>query len=336
MNNTQKITIRAEINKWVSKNFPLHRTHITHFSPEQINHDLWSVSLSVKDKPSIILGDLKIDDRLLIIPSFDVMELTQAIERLLRDSAQDPHAVPQKIEGKYHHFYYGDGIEALSAWEDQSIDFLLTDPPYGISSPYTCEKQVPRRLRKNGSDFIMPKGSFGEWDFHINPEQWTDAILPKVCGWAVIFCSHAQIGEYMSILKNYKFNSIGTFVWKKTNPVPFNHKFKPINSWESIVLGKRPGTKFNGHAVHNVFECKSPSPQERIHPTQKPLPLLNRFIELFSDEGDIVYDPFGGSASTLISCMRMKRICFSYEKDSTMYTSAYKRIQTELNRALKR
>ncbi len=122
VNNTRKITIRAEINKWVSKNFPLHRTHITHFSPEQINHDLWSVSLSVKDKPSIILGDLKIDGRL-----------------------------------------------------------LLTDPPYGISSPYTCEKQVPRRLRKDGSDFIMPKGSFGEWDFPMKK---------------ILQCIHRHIREY--------------------------------------------------------------------------------------------------------------------------------------------
>ena len=154
----------------------------------------------------------------------------------------------------------------------------------------------------------MPRGHFGAWDDEsVQPEVWTGAVLPKVGGWAVIFCAQAQIGEYTELLKTHRFNSVGTLVWQKTNPVPFNHKYKPINAWEALVVGKRPGTPFNGRVVHNVFVCKSPSPHDRIHPTQKPLPLLKQFIELFSSEGGLVFDPFAGSASTLIAARRLER-----------------------------
>ena len=218
----------------------------------------------------------------------------------------------------------------MSELSDRSVDLLLTDPPYGISNPYTCEGQVPRRLRKNGADFIMPKGDFGQWDREFSPAQWTDQIFPKVGGWAVVFCAQAQIGEYSEIMQAHKFNSVGTLVWHKTNPVPFNHKYKPINAWEALVIGKRPGTKFNGSSVHNVFKCKSPSPQARIHPTQKPLELISEFIRLFSDPGDFVCDPFAGSGTTVIAAGKLNRHILAFENDLTHYIAATERVQEAL------
>ena len=75
---------------------------------------------------------------------------------------------------KEYGLFLGDGIAGSKTLKDMSIDLLLTDPPYGISNPYTCEKQVPRRRRKDGTDFIMPKGEFGSWDHGFNPETWTN------------------------------------------------------------------------------------------------------------------------------------------------------------------
>jgi site-specific DNA-methyltransferase (adenine-specific) len=236
------------------------------------------------------------------------------------------------IVGDGYEFRLGDGVEGSKLLKNQSIDLLLTDPPYGISNPYVCETQISRRLRNDGSDFIMPKGSFGDWDNHVNPKAWTDAVLPKVGGWAVIFCAQAQIGEYCDILKQHKFVAVGPMVWQKTNPVPFNHKYKPVNAWEAIVIGKRPGTKFNGHVVHNVFTCKSPSPQERIHPTQKPLPLLKEFVELFSGQGELVLDPFAGSATTVIAALEANRLVIAYEKDGEIYQQASNRIANRVTR----
>ena len=204
----------------------------------------------------------------------------------------------------------------------------MTDPPYEISKPYTCESQVPRRRRKDGKDFIMPKGHFGNWDYDFDIHKWTDVVLPKVKGWAVMFCSQAQIGDYIKILKTHKFVAVGTLVWHKTNPVPFNHRFKPLNAWEAAVVGKRPSTKFNGKSVHNVFTYKSPSPHHRIHPTQKPLPLFEELIKLFSDKGDTILDPFTGSATTMIAATNLSRNCIAFENNEEYYKLAKQRVSS--------
>lgn len=243
-----------------------------------------------------------------------------ACSRGLAGAVQTPP--PKKARG----IRFGDGIAGSKRLPDLSVDLLLTDPPYGISSPYTCEKQIPRRIRKDGSDFIMPSGDFGEWDHGFDPGEWTSAVLPKVGGWAVIFCAQAQIGEYSGILARHRFNAVGTLVWHKTNPVPFNHRYKMVNAWEAAVVGKRPGTKFNGKTVHNVFTHKSPSPQHRIHPTQKPLGLIKELVGLFSDAGDTVLDPFAGSGTTVVAAREMNRKAVAYENNREHYEAAAARL----------
>lgn len=251
----------------------------------------------------------------------------------LQDDEETAYSI-KSLHGESYDFRFGDGISGSAQLEDGSVDLLLTDPPYSISNPYTCEGQVPRRLRKNGRDFIMPKGHFGQWDYGFSPVEWTSAILPKVKGWAVFFCAQEQIGEYSEILRAHRFVAVGTLVWQKTNPVPFNHTHKPINAWEALVVGKRPGTKFNGHVVHNVFVHKSPSPQERIHPTQKPVGLVREFIELFSRQGDLVLDPFAGSATTVMAAVELRRRVLAFENDPALFQAASKRVASSMERLL--
>ena len=325
-----KLKIKATANRWVSNNFVLERKYISYSSVEfNIDNEVWKITLSVKKLSGGIVGVLHIDNNLNVVTHTPCKVISNRIERLESKLAKTIKK-QVNIRGSKYGLIQGDGIVGAKYLDDMSIDLLLTDPPYGISNPYACEKQVPRRLRKDGSDFIMPKGNFGEWDYAFDPKTWTSIVLPKIKGWAVIFCSQSQIGEYCNILKDYKFNSIGTFVWQKTNPVPFNHKFKPINAWEAIVVGKRPGTKFNGKVVHNIITCKSPSPQQRIHPTQKPLMVIEKFIQLFSNVGEIVFDPFAGSGTTVIAANRMSRKVISYEKDNSYYAGASNRIIKEL------
>ena len=332
----QKIKIRAAVNDWISKSFPTHRKHLLHDPPAYSQADrAWAVDLTTRSngKSSHTLGRLLVSNDAAIIGAPDPQSVIEQLHPVLEQEWTQGHLVfddvlitDDALVGDSYEFRLGDGIDGAGLLQDDSIDLLLTDPPYGISQPYTCESQVPRRLRKNGADFIMPKGFFGEWDREVDPQAWTAEVLPKVGGWAVIFCAQAQIGEYSEILKQHKFVAVDTLVWQKTNPVPFNHKYKPINAWEALVVGKRPGTKFHGKVVHNVFVCKSPSPQQRIHPTQKPLPLVEEFIGLFSGEGDMIFDPFAGSATTVVAAMQTGRQVLAYEKDAEMYRLACERI----------
>ena len=295
-----------------------------------MNNDAYLVGLLAwNGKTSIQLAKLIIGPESVKLDNDTPESVARKIDACLHQKVTDDIATCLPQVGTFYEFRFGDGIEGMQQLEDKSVDLLLTDPPYGISNPYVCENQVPRRLRKNGRDFIMPKGHFGQWDdIFPQPSEWTKKVLPKVRGWAVIFCAQAQIGEYCAILKAQRFVAVGTLVWQKTNPVPFNHTKKPINAWEALVVGKRPGTKFNGRVVHNVFVYKSPSPQKRIHPTQKPLELITDFLKLFSSEGDLVVDPFAGSATTVIAAAGLKRRILAFENDAKIFNAAVSRIAT--------
>ena len=327
----QKLRIRASVNEWISRNFPPpQRQRLTHAAPEYVaGEKAWAVNLAAKEAGggTVVLSRLLVGDDGRIVGTQDPERIADRLERLLAGEPRErPGGAEEDLVGEGCEFRFGDGVAGAAELPDQSVDLLLTDPPYAISNAYACERQVPRRLRKNGADFIMPKGDFGDWDNPAEPCAWADRVLHKVRGWAVTFCAQSQIGEYSEILQARGFVAVGTLVWHKTNPVPFNHKFKPINAWEALVVGKRPGTPFHGSVVHNVFRCKSPSPQQRIHPTQKPLPLIEEFIRLFSGEGGLVFDPFAGSATTVIAARALDRKVLAYESNREIYRRARRRV----------
>lgn len=326
---SRRVAIRAAVNRWVGRSFPEHRSLLAHNQPVySTEHDAWTVDLVTKRNggPSHPLGRFLVSGTAAIISTPDVA----GVLRRLQSVQEEPvRPTVDQIAGDGWELRLGDGIEVARQMEDGSVDLLLTDPPYGISRRYTCESQIPRRLRRNGSDFIMPRGHFGDWDTAVDPRAWTDAVLPKVRGWAVTFCAQSQIGEYCDILTDHGFVAVGPMVWQKTNPVPFNHQYKPINAWEALVIGKRPGTPFNGRLVHNVFVHKSPSPQERIHPTQKPLPLIGEFVELFSKPDGLILDPFAGSATTVVAGRERGRRVVGCEMDPEIFALAARRLSVE-------
>ncbi len=333
-NKEKVIQIRALANKWLMDNFSEHRGYLSH-QPPKYKNDEWVVTLVTKNinGHETYLGKLAISNNGNIIKADNPKMISKSINELLQD-LDVARKYGKYIYGSSYQFSNGDGVNAAKRFDDGKIELLLTDPPYGISESYGCEKQIPRRLRSDGRDFIMPRGYFGDWDTNIQPHSWLNIVLPKVGGWFVSFCGHAQIDAYQRSLKEHKFVAVGTLVWQKTNPVPFNSRHKPVNAWEAVVVGKRSGVAFNGQGVvHNVFKHKSPSPQSRIHPTQKPLGLLKRFVELFSTEGGIIYDPFAGSGSTLIAGVQMKRYAIGYEIDQDIYQSGCARIKGEINGA---
>lgn len=96
----------------------------------------------------------------------------------------------------------------------------------------------------------------------------------------------------------------------------------------AVVLYRDKLPKFNngGHMVFNWFEWRRDSSREypKIHPTQKPISVLRRLIEIFTDPGDVVIDPCAGSASTLRAAFEIGRNAYGFEVDKNFYQQAKK------------
>lgn len=193
------------------------RKYISLSAPEYCNNDTWLIPLSTKPLKDGVIGSVEINKSMTVVNHTSIDTILDRLNAIIEKQIE---SCPDIKTNNETGLLFGDGIAGAGLLEDSSIDLLLTDPPYGISSAYTCEKQVPRRMRKDGADFIMPKGDFGNWDRDIDPHKWTSKVIPKVKGWVVIFCSHIQIKDYSEILQSHKLNSVSTLVWHKTNPVP--------------------------------------------------------------------------------------------------------------------
>jgi len=81
--------------------------------------------------------------------------------------------------------------------------------------------------------------------------------------------------------------------------------------------------------IFNCMDWPRDTESEKIHPTQKPVELLKKLIEIFTDEGDVVIDPCAGSGSTLIAAERLNRKAFGFEIKKEFYIKANKWLEEE-------
>lgn len=218
--------------------------------------------------------------------------------------------------------YNEDGISGIDRIPDKCIDLLLTDPPYGISQQLNCKGQKLGRTAKLDFDF-------GSWDKNMDIS-WADKALSKVKGWAIIFCAKQDISRYWKIFEINNFKAIDVLVWQKPDPLPLNAKSKMLNAWESAIIGKREGAFFGGYCTHNIFKFQAPKGRNRVHPTQKPLELIKRLIELTTQKNDIILDMFIGSGTTAIAAKQMGRRYIGFETDKQYYKIANDIVNTQM------
>lgn len=218
--------------------------------------------------------------------------------------------------------YLGDCLEVMNSIDDDSIDMVLCDLPYGITAP--------------------------KWDEHIDIvklwEQYKRIV--KATGCVVLFASQPYTTLIInSNLKNYRY----CWYWIKNQGTNFFHaKRMPIRRVEEIVVfgkGKyRPqitdghiptssakgctnGTAYSGDSPRNyvggstkrfptnVLEFKCVDNYSRLHSAEKPVDLCEYLIRTYTDEGDIVLDNAAGSGTTGIACIRSNRRFIMIEKD---------------------
>ena len=214
-----------------------------------------------------------------------------------------------------------DSMRLLKQMDYDSIDFILTDPPYEVDA-------------KSGGGYINNKagtlpikdriGYISEgFDMNFYFHEFI-RVLKKVN--VAIFCSNKQVNKIMNWWEKEGYYPT-LLVWWKYNAIPaVNNRY--MNDIEFIVVVRETGSPFNNIGVKEqsrVFKYPFPSGDFRIHPTEKPIPLLRRLLRIHTNKNDLVLDPFAGSFTTALACYEENRKFIGAEIDKDMYEKAVKR-----------
>ena len=222
--------------------------------------------------------------------------------------------------------YNADNIDILKQIPDNTIDCIITDPPYefdlhggGTTNPDFIRKLV---MEKH-IDFISN-------GFDINKIFLEFERILKVIN-IIIFCSNKQISKIMKYWED-KGLSVTCLIWKKTNPIPFGNG-KYVSDVEFIIFVRGENVTFNNLEIKEkskVFEY--PAPVKRIHPTQKPIKLIEKLIKTHTKKNDLIFDGFSGSGTTAIACHNTNRNFICCELDKTYYDKSIERLNVELEK----
>lgn len=221
----------------------------------------------------------------------------------------------------------GDSRTLLQRMPDNSVDLILMDPPYNLGEYSTGNIKMSWR-----SDF---NNDIAEWDREFDPQDWADELLRvlKPDGNIFAFTSYNLMGKWHSVFDPL-FDTFQFMVWHKTNPAPKLYKSGFLNSCELIVCMWNKGHKWNfgkQNEMHNFLESGVCAGHERVkspkHPTQKPVKILERIIEIASDEGDLILDPFMGVGSTGVAALRQGRRFIGFDIDAEYVEAARNRLK---------
>ena len=215
-------------------------------------------------------------------------------------------------------------LNVLSYIDENSVDLILTDPPYNIS-----KKNNFKSMNRSGIDF-------GDWDKNGDLLTWIDEIprVMKKGSSIVIFNSWRNLNDIAERLEQNGFIVKDIIRWEKTNPMPRNRDRRYVVDYEFAIWAVEKHNKwiFNRQSsTYDRAEIKMPiaSRLEKkfgTHPTQKPVKLMEDLILRHTNERSVVLDPFMGSGSTGVACVNTNRDFIGIELDETYFKIAESRI----------
>ncbi len=232
---------------------------------------------------------------------------------------------------------YKDFLQSLG---ENSIDLILTDPPYTISRKTGFAKV------KNGVQRFAVSMDFGAWDHEqIDLKQFAREAyrVLRRGGTAIVWYDVWKISHLYEALDDAGFKMLRLIVWNKTNPVPLNSKRTYLsNSREMAVVGVKVGNPtfhseydsgmYSSEEVQDNGDYAYPIPRhggKRIHPTQKPLDLFQKLIRKHSNPGDLVVDPFLGSGTTAVAALQEARTFAGCDIDAHYVVAARMRVHSD-------
>jgi len=229
--------------------------------------------------------------------------------------------------------YRGDCREVADALPRAAL--VLTDPPYeDHMHDAKREKKIfgaQRRIRQDGHA-NPPPVDFAAIDDDLR------SFLAEICathcdGWSLIFCTPEGVAAWRDMLEAYAAKYKRACVWVKPDSAPqFNGQGPAMGAEMFTAAWHGKGhSHWNGGGRRNVFThlCQ-PRDRDGLHPTEKPVSLMLELVQLFSESGDLVLDPFMGSGTTGVACVKRARKFIGIELDQKYFDRACRRIEAAL------
>lgn len=216
------------------------------------------------------------------------------------------------------------------------VDHTISDPPY----------------EKHMHDAKREKKAFGaqrriRLDGHANPppvnfasidgvrEEVTEPLIALTSGWFLMFCTPEGVAPWRDAIEAAKAKYKRACIWVKPDSAPqFNGQGPAMGAECFVTAWCGPGfSSWNGGGRRNVFtHLTNQSNRHGEHPTEKPLSLMLELIELFTNPGDTILDPFMGSGTTGVAAVRLGRKFIGIEQDARFFDISRERIADALSR----
>lgn len=241
---------------------------------------------------------------------------------------------------------FNDNFQNFKRYGIPKAQLVIADIPYNLGNNAYASNPMwyVGGDNKNGESKKAGKAFFDS-DYNFNIAEYfhfCNRLLkkePKERGQApcmIVFCSFQQMPMVIEYAKKYGF--------KNYIPITFNKNYSAqvlkanmriVGATEyALILYRDKLPKFNNNKKmifdHLEWTRDNKNIVPKIHPTQKPVSVLKRLIEIFTDEGDVVIDPVAGSGSTLRAAMEIGRSAYGFEIDRKMYAKAKEEMLSEV------
>lgn len=288
-----------------------------------------------------------------------VREARQLVEREARRQALKLVAAPLVAEtfsgeigeddedGSYSTLYQVENKDNIAHFRANSVDLILTDPPYNISGKGGLTRVGPDNIEANFDGVEAEEAATEEeegegWDHYPSEvfsgllqgwvKEWARVVRPG--GAVIAFTDRVLISDLWRMLKQAGLKPKSIITWVKTNPPPTGLiRRNLISATEFMIWAVKPGETYTFNEVagwnrSNVITTTVISQSEKVdHPTQKPLSVLMPLIELTSQPGQLILDPFAGSGSTGLAALKLGRRVHLVERNPQYVVLAQMRLK---------
>lgn len=212
---------------------------------------------------------------------------------------------------------HGDCLEHMKRMPDNSVDMVLTDPPYGMNLSPQRKSGKFHGVKVANDDTLLWSDSFFKELFRVTKNNTG----------SFIFCNHFCISEFISSAKRAGFEIKNIIIWDKGH-FGMGGNWRPVH--EMILLLTKGRFVCKSKNLRNIIQYKKVHHSKAVHPTQKPVELLEHLIVEPDYNPKVILDPFMGSGSTGVACVNTNRKFIGIELEESYFNIAKERIKESL------